>query len=77
MTLYYLAFIAILTAKPSLTIPKSFSFVVGLLRQLKIDFMERISMKKTFRLHFVKTECYYADVEAVFKSSEYVLKEIK
>lgn len=21
-------------------------------------------MKKTFRLHFVKTECYYADVEA-------------
>ena len=20
-------------------------------------------MKKTFRLHFVKTECYYADVE--------------
>ena len=33
-------------------------------------------MKKTFRLHFVKTECYYADVEAVFKSSEYILKEI-
>ena len=21
-------------------------------------------MKKTYRLHFVKTECYYADVEA-------------
>lgn len=21
-------------------------------------------MKKTFRLHFVRTECYYADVEA-------------
>ena len=21
-------------------------------------------MKKVFRLHFVKTECYYADVEA-------------
>ena len=21
-------------------------------------------MKKTFRLHFVKTECYYADIEA-------------
>ena len=29
--------------------------------------MQRISMKKklkTYRLHFVKTECYYADVEA-------------
>ena len=22
-------------------------------------------MKKTFRLHFVMTECYYADVEAI------------
>lgn len=21
-------------------------------------------MKKTYRLHFIKTECYYADVEA-------------